>query len=161
MRELCTHVLGRQGVTYVTPIAVIVATMACLTGSGCLWLAVLGLYNLPPRFDERLALLATSLMPWACFLHLLFAVWMYGNNDILRSDVFSTSLIGLGENSESACVTDVVHARGRLARSAAQRLTCAHPAVGVATGMTNGRRRWRCGTHWVLSRASCVPTCCR
>jgi len=65
--------------------------------------AVLRLYNLPPRFDESLALLATDLMPWAALIHLLVAVWMYGNNDVLLSDVFSTSLVGMGdENTQAA-----------------------------------------------------------
>lgn len=46
---------------------------------------VLRLYSIPPRFNEELAVLAANMLPWACLMHVGVAIWMYGNNDVLKS----------------------------------------------------------------------------
>ena len=54
-------------------------------------ISLLRLYSLPPRFDDALARLASKVMPWAALMHTFFAVWMLGQNDILKSEAFNGS----------------------------------------------------------------------
>ena len=48
-------------------------------------ISLLRLYNRPPRYDESLALVATELMPLALLLHILVAIWSFGNGITLES----------------------------------------------------------------------------
>eukprot|EP00753_Platysulcus_tardus_P022558 PLAT9771.1.p1 GENE.PLAT9771.1~~PLAT9771.1.p1 ORF type:complete len:1198 (+),score=594.86 PLAT9771.1:165-3596(+) len=54
---------------------------------------VLRVYSQPPSYDEKIATLAGNSMPFAALLHLAFSIWMYGNNEVLRSAPLSSSLI--------------------------------------------------------------------
>lgn len=83
--------------------------------------SLLRLYNLPPRYDDALARLSSRLMPWAALFHLFFAVWMLGQNDLLKSEAFTGSF---GDaDAEARCVCrPVVSMSAHLAG-------CCHPST--------------------------------
>lgn len=44
-----------------------------------------------PQFNEQLGVAMSGLLPYALILHFGFAVWMYGNTDMFRSEKFTLS----------------------------------------------------------------------
>jgi len=75
------------------PVLYMVGAASFLLGYWLDKLFLLRLYRRPPQYDEVLAKLAGSLLPWALVLHLMFACWMYGENTLLKSDVIDASLL--------------------------------------------------------------------
>jgi hypothetical protein len=52
-------------------------------------LFLLKLYSLPPKYDESLALLTATMLPYGLLLHLGFSIWSYGQPDLLKSERYS------------------------------------------------------------------------
>lgn len=54
---------------------------------------LLRVYSLPPNFDESLTRDALHLLRYAILAHLAISAWMYGNNDVLRSELVTSSVL--------------------------------------------------------------------
>jgi len=70
--------------------------LACATLGLRFWVdrfLLLRFHPRPPNYGPQLFIMALSLLPWAVVLHLAFSIWMYGNNDILESNVINPSII--------------------------------------------------------------------
>ena len=63
-------------------------------------------YRNPPRFDEKIGRRASGLIPYAVILHLVMALWMYGNDAIFVSDQIFKDLHGDGIHPTAAKVTN-------------------------------------------------------
>jgi len=74
----------------------------------------------PPRYDNAMAHFSVSAIPWAIFIHLLFAVWMYSDPTVLYSPTVG------GKDAVTAVAvtaTEVDDIVGGLALSSALRTT--------------------------------------
>merc|ERR1711871_16157 len=56
-------------------------------------------YRNPPRFDEKIGRRASGLIPYAVILHLIMALWMYGNDAIFVSDQIFKDLNNIHPNA--------------------------------------------------------------
>lgn len=73
MNTLFVTLLYSGGMPLLLPIAALTFLLTYLFDK----ISFLRLYRIPPRFDNSLAMYTTTLLPYAIFLHLAFALWFY------------------------------------------------------------------------------------
>ena len=70
-------------------------------------LALLRMYSKPPMYDETLARMVLGLMPYALVAHLCMSLWMYGNSEILRSDIIPFAKLFASAQSNSSTPKEI------------------------------------------------------
>merc|ERR550537_2140577 len=63
------------------PILIPFATLSFMLSFQFDKLFLLKLYSLPPKYDESLALLTATMLPYGLLLHLGISIWAYGQPD--------------------------------------------------------------------------------
>lgn len=84
------------------PILLPIAAVACFANYMFDKLTIIRLYSVKTTYDEALGKTALGLLPWALFFHLCFSTWMYGNREILETELISsgwaTTQLGTGSS---------------------------------------------------------------